>query len=408
MENNESNKIEKEKNNKNVNKIRTRVWIVLMILIFAMLFYIVYTINTQISQNDKHSQANSNSYREVSINGKVYYERIGSKTWQGRYNQDTFETSSQSAEMKVVSYEDYLKAIYEIDMIAEDKIKPYYKNVNCNYIILSYSNGKSWCKIDLIDCIEENGEIIIYGDEETNGVMASGSGYFIAIPTTMPAGTKVIYRECLSYPEISNLKKYNDIYDPTEIPSCDKPVIYLYPEKETQLTVKLGKKENITCSYPQYKDGWNVIAKPDGTLIDTETGRKLYSLYWEGIHTEEPDTTEGFVVKGSDTIKFLEEKLAILGLNEFEAEEFIIYWLPKMQNNKYNYIRFATMDEINRNMPLEISTKPDTVIRVLMQYKALDSEIEVKEQQLSTPERRGFTVVEWGGTELGNLQDIVF
>ena len=71
-----------------------------------------------------------------------------------------------------------------------------------------------------------------------------------------------------------------------------------------------------------------------------------------------------------------------------------------MQNNKYNYIRFATMDEINKSMPLEISTKPDTVIRVLMQYKALDSEIEVKEQQLSTPERKGFTVVEWGGTEL--------
>ena len=39
-------------------------------------------------------------------------------------------------------------------------------------------------------------------------------------------------------------------------------------------------------------------------------------------------------------------------------------------------------------------------VRILMQYKALDSEIEVKEQQLSTPERKGFTVVEWGGTEL--------
>ena len=189
-------------------------------------------------------------------------------------------------------------------------------------------------------------------------------------------------------------------YNPTDIPVAAKPVIYLYPEKETQLTVKLGKKENITCSYPQYKEGWNVIAKPDGTLIDTETGRKLYSLYWEGIDYEKPDTTEGFVVKGSDTIKFLEEKLSILGLNEIEAEEFIIYWLPKMQNNKYNYIRFATMDEINKSMPLEFSTKPDTVIRVLMQYKALDSEIEVKEQQLSTPERKGFTVVEWGGTEL--------
>ena len=58
------------------------------------------------------------------------------------------------------------------------------------------------------------------------------------------------------------------------------------------------------------------------------------------------------------------------------------------------------MDEINKNMPLEFSVKPDTIIRVLMQYKALDNYIEVKEQKLETPERTGFVAVEWGGTEI--------
>ena len=66
----------------------------------------------------------------------------------------------------------------------------------------------------------------------------------------------------------------------------EKPIIYLYPEKETELSIELGKPENITCSYPEYQKGWNVIANPDGTLIDMNTGRKLYSLYWEGIQTE--------------------------------------------------------------------------------------------------------------------------
>ena len=130
------------------------------------------------------------------------------------------------------------------------------------------------------------------------------------------------------------------------------------------------------------------------------TGRKLYSLYWEGIQTEPINYQEGFVVKGSETIEFLEEKLDILGLNEIEAEEFIIYWLPKLQNNEYNYIRFATIEEINKNMPLSFSVEPDTVIRVLMQYKALDSYKEVKEQKLNTPDRYGFVAVEWGGTEI--------
>ena len=102
----------------------------------------------------------------------------------------------------------------------------------------------------------------------------------------------------------------------------------------------------------------------------------------------------------NDTIKFLEEKLAILGLSEREAEEFIIYWLPKLESNKYNYIRFATQDEINENMPIEINPNPDTIIRVLMTFKKLDNPINIQEQQLKTPNRTGYTVVEWGGTEI--------
>ena len=179
-----------------------------------------------------------------------------------------------------------------------------------------------------------------------------------------------------------------------------KPIIYFYPEQTTELNVKLGYPENLTCSYPKYENGWNIIANPDGSLIDINTGRSLYSLYWEGNAKQKISMDEGFVIKGEDTISFLEEKLAILGLNEIEAEEFIVYWLPKLQNNKYNYIKFATIDEINEMMPLEISEKPDSLIRVLMEYKPLDKYIDVKEQELSTPARTGFVVVEWGGAEI--------
>ena len=179
-----------------------------------------------------------------------------------------------------------------------------------------------------------------------------------------------------------------------------KPIIYLYPEEQMEISIKLGKKENLTCSYPKYEDGWDVIANPDGTLLDLNTGRKLYSLYWEGIQSNGTSFEDGFVVKGNETIEFLEEKLAILGLNEYEAEEFIVYWLPELQNNEYNLIRFATIEEINEVMPLIFSKEPDTLIRVLMQFKALDKYEEVKEQKLEQKERKGFTVVEWGGEEI--------
>lgn len=180
-----------------------------------------------------------------------------------------------------------------------------------------------------------------------------------------------------------------------------KPIIYLYPEEETELTVKLGNPDKVVCSYPKYKDGWNVIARPDGTMTDIETKRELYSLYWEGKEMPSQETNKGFVIKGEDTISFFEEKLKILGLNERETEEFIIYWLPQMQDNKYNYIRFATMEEINEYMPLEISKKPDTLIRILMEFRPLEEYKELEEQKLiPATERTGFTVVEWGGSKI--------
>ena len=61
--------------------------------------------------------------------------------------------------------------------------------------------------------------------------------------------------------------------DPFEPQVCaEKPVIYLYPTEETEVTVKLDLKGDLTCTYPAYRDGWAVTAYPDGKFID-ENGR---------------------------------------------------------------------------------------------------------------------------------------
>lgn len=190
-------------------------------------------------------------------------------------------------------------------------------------------------------------------------------------------------------------------YNSAQITMDYKPIIYLYPTEETEVSVNLGYSDKITCSYPKYTTGWNVLAKQNGDLIDLDSGRNLYSLYYESKNVVSFEVKEdGFIVKGTEVAKFLEEKLAILGLTERESEEFIVYWLPKLQENEYNYIRFAIMEEINANMPLKFSVKPDTLIRVLMTYKGLDNPIDVKEQKLEKTERTGFVAVEWGGTEI--------
>ena len=181
-----------------------------------------------------------------------------------------------------------------------------------------------------------------------------------------------------------------------------KPIIYLYPGKTTEVKVELGHPENTSHTYPKYNKPWQVKAEPNGDLTDLATGRYYYALYWEGMNTVSSNNpAEGFVVKGEDTINFLEKKLDQLGLTEREANEFIIYWLPKLENSPYNFIRFQTLDEQNKNMPLVIEPAPDTLIRVMMEYDNLDKPIEIKEQiLLSKPKRDGFTVTEWGGTKI--------
>jgi hypothetical protein len=182
-------------------------------------------------------------------------------------------------------------------------------------------------------------------------------------------------------------------------PMTGKPVIYLYPEKETEVSVNLDFDGKLTYTYPALHNGWRVLAKPDGTLINLADNSTHYYLFWEGTARPKWTYEKGFVVKGSETEKFLRENLAKMGLTPREYNDFITYWVPKMQENKYNLISFSGA-EYSEIAKLTVNPKPDSVIRIHMMWKALDEPIEIEPQVLPTYERKGFTLVEWGGTEL--------
>jgi hypothetical protein len=52
---------------------------------------------------------------------------------------------------------------------------------------------------------------------------------------------------------------------------------------------------------------------------------------------------------------------------------------------------------MNQLAPLTVTPKPDTIIRILMDFKALEKPEPAVGYPIRTPERKGFTVVEWGG-----------
>ena len=119
-----------------------------------------------------------------------------------------------------------------------------------------------------------------------------------------------------------------------------KPVIYLYPQKEQEVEVSLELQGELSFTYPEYEEGWNVLAYPDGRLV--HQGKEYDYLFWEGkLDSFKPNWEEGFVVKKEDTVAFLEESLTALGLTPKEYNDFIVYWAPIMMENEYNKVYFA-------------------------------------------------------------------
>lgn len=180
-----------------------------------------------------------------------------------------------------------------------------------------------------------------------------------------------------------------------------KPVIYLYPKQTQNVSVKLYYHGEVAITYPSYDNGWNVIASPNGTLVNKADGREYSYLFWEANYAgQKYDMGNAFLIKGSDTEKFLQDKLELLGLTPKEYNEFIVFWLPKMKDNRYNLIHFATKEEYDDKAALDISPKPDSMRRIFMVYKKLDRPVKATPQVLKPFVREGFTVVEWGGTEI--------
>jgi hypothetical protein len=178
-----------------------------------------------------------------------------------------------------------------------------------------------------------------------------------------------------------------------------KPVIYLYPEYPMDITVSLDYDGTLRSTFPKYDDGWSVTAYPDGTIINHADGLEYSYLFWDGDSKMRFDFSSGFVVAGQDAAQFLREKLSSMGLTPREYNEFIVYWLPLMEKNRYNLVSFQG-EAYTDNAALHITPEPDSVLRVFMAFKPLLYPIEIPPQNFAPFERKGFTVIEWGGSEV--------
>lgn len=300
-----------------------------------------------------------------------------------------------------------------LHLVSNNKVEKY--NVKGELL----STSKSYSNIlDVIKhCIlyVENNEIYITDGKEATKLgpwnektyyHSMISGYYdegsLANENEKDAGIYLIFEE-EAFNDGPGIEYYYNIetrevreYELEYIGGYAKPVLYLYPEKETDITVNFEKEDNLTTTYPKFKEEWQVTAHPNGDLYDKD-GKYYYALYWEESSNHKVDFKEGFYVTKDNAIKFLEEKLSIIGLNAKERNEFIMYWLPIIESNEHNLIYFELTEERESFNKLEITPTPDSLLRVAIHVKKIDEKQTIKEQKLPTFQRTGFTAVEWGG-----------
>lgn len=190
---------------------------------------------------------------------------------------------------------------------------------------------------------------------------------------------------------------------------CEKPVIYLYPETEQEVEVKLILKGELFFTYPQISDNtWTLTANSDGSLQYGD--ESLRYLFWESVNkAPEVDWSSSFVITKDDVTKFLSEKLKEIGLTSEERADMITYWGPRMMQHSNCLVQFRFNESCNGFAELDISPKPDNLNRVYILFTGMETIADVlvfRAPLIQTIDRSGFDILEWGGMELAYKQGL--
>lgn len=186
-------------------------------------------------------------------------------------------------------------------------------------------------------------------------------------------------------------------------PWC-KPAIYMYPEKTTNINVKLDLDGQLTVSNPIYdaQSGWSVVADPTGKLVAPLTLSDYPYLYYEADLKGVNIPKEGWVIEKSNIKTQISKIMAEIGFNEKEMNDFMAYWLPRLTEKPYYFVTLLPENVINQKEKLTFSVTPDSLIRSRFVFEGLEAPISVKPlTNISSHSRTGFTVTDWGGTIVG-------
>ena len=173
-----------------------------------------------------------------------------------------------------------------------------------------------------------------------------------------------------------------------------KPNMYIYPQENINLDVSINFPNggSIITSVPEYNNGWHIAVDSTGLI-----NKKYRFLFYESDIPNLCQFEKGWIVNKDDLPDFFLNNLKKTGFSEDEINDFLDYWIPKL-NSSPNYVIYPQYsDEIEKMIQLHFSIKPDNIIRLFYEIKKMSTpEISVKEPKIPAFSRNGFTVVEWG------------
>lgn len=248
------------------------------------------------------------------------------------------------------------------------------------------------------------GQKCIHYQMISNGCTCSSTGSYTVTCQTQSDGSAINVRNDTYPPSLYTSdwcegNKNNGNPDGTYC--IGKPVIYLYPDYPMAVDVKVVTIGEIIESIPHYpQEGWlGIMANPNGTFL--YKGKAYRELYYESNVKDINPPETGIIIDKRDLIPTLSGVVLKLGLNTYERNEFLDYWIPRLNKLDAPYILFSvlSMKEKQRVDSVYIDPKPDTMIEFIAYFKPLSEKMQIKPLRFPAyPQKRlGFTAVEWGG-----------
>ena len=181
--------------------------------------------------------------------------------------------------------------------------------------------------------------------------------------------------------------------------TADKPNLYLYPEVDTPMSVRVHttNRQHMVASAPEHGDrGWRGVAHPDGTFsVDGERWPFLfYEVSLAPWQSRSFQRSEGWCLPEEGAVDAMAELLGDYGFNAGERDDFVDAWIHDLPPNRGGYavypqhrVAHTAGLELSRSLPVE---------RLWLVVEDGAGCTALPEPVVLPMERRGAHGVEWG------------